>query len=136
MIIRALDDHTLVCGQIAPEDVAALAEEGVTLLVNNRPDGEDSDQPPAVDIEAAATAAGIAYRFVPVRYGIGPTEIQGMRAAVGAAGDGKLLMFCRSGTRSALTWALAKRADGEAAESVSRRVSDAGFDPTPIAHLL
>ena len=136
MIIRKLDDHTSVCGQVAPEEVAGLAEQGVTMLVNNRPDGEDPDQPPAAQIEAAARAAGIAYRFVPVQRGIGPAEIEGMREAIAEAGDGKLLAFCRSGTRSALTWALAKRADGALAEEVSRSVSAAGFDPAPIAHLL
>ena len=135
-MIRTLDDRTLVSGQIAPDEVGGLAEQGVTMLVNNRPDGEDSQQPLACEIEAAADAAGIAYRFVPVLRGIGPAEIDAMREAIRAAGDGKILAFCRSGTRSALTWALAKRADGESAESVVRQVTQAGFDPAPIAHLL
>jgi len=136
MIVRQLDDHTWVCGQVAPEEIAVLADQGVTMLVNNRPDGEDPLQPRGCDIERAAQAARIAYRFVPVRYGIGPSEIEGMREAVRAAADGKLLAFCRSGTRSALTWALAKRAEGAASEQVVKQVSDAGFDPAPIAHLL
>ena len=136
MIIRKLDDHTSVCGQVAPHEIAGLAERGVTMLVNNRPDGEDPDQPRAAEIEAAARAAGIAYRFVPVQRGIGPAEIEGMREAIADAGEGSLLAFCRSGTRSALTWALAKRADGASAEDVAQRVSEAGFDPGPIAHLL
>lgn len=135
-MIRQLDERTLVSSQVAPGEVAALAEQGVTMIVNNRPDGEDSEQPPGADIAAAAEAAGIAYRFVPVRYGIGPAEIDGMRAAVAATGDGKLLAFCRSGTRSALTWALAKRAEGAPADEVALRVSEAGIDPAPIAHLL
>lgn len=136
MITRKLDDHTAVCGQVAPEEIAGLAEQGVTMLVNNRPDGEDAEQPLAAEIDAAARAAGIAYRFVPVRYGIGPTEIDGMREAIHGAGEGKLLAFCRSGTRSALTWALARRTDGVPAEVVARQLRDAGFDPSPIAHLL
>lgn len=136
MILRELDDHTLVCGQVAPHEIAGLAEQGVTMVVNNRPDGEDSGQPLGGELEEAARSAGIAYRFVPVRYGIGPAEIEGMREAITTAGDGKLLAFCRSGTRSALTWALAKRAEGAAAEELSRQLSDAGFEPGPIAHLL
>ena len=39
---RQLDEKTLVNGQISPEDVPALKEIGVTLIVNNRPDGEDA----------------------------------------------------------------------------------------------
>jgi uncharacterized protein (TIGR01244 family) len=57
-MIRQLDDRTLVSGQIAPHEVAGLAEQGVTLLVNNRPDGEETGQPLAREIERAADAAG------------------------------------------------------------------------------
>jgi len=135
-VIRTLDGRSLVSGQVAPEEVAGLAEQGVTMLVNNRPDGEDADQPLACEIEAAAEAAGIGYRFVPVQRGIGPSEVEAMREAMLATGDGKMLAFCRSGTRSALTWALAMRAEGESAERVVGQVREAGFDPTPIAHLL
>jgi uncharacterized protein (TIGR01244 family) len=49
-MIRQLDDRTLVSGQIAPHEVAGLAEQGVTVLVNNRPDGEEPGQPMAADI--------------------------------------------------------------------------------------
>ena len=135
-MMRRLDERTLVSGQVQPAEIAALTAQGVTMLVNNRPDGEDPDQPLACDIEAAAQAAGIAYRFIPVQRGIGPAEIEGMRDAMQSAGDGTMLAFCRSGTRSALTWALAKRAEGASAEEVARQVRDAGLDPSPIAHLL
>ena len=100
-MIRQLDDRTLVSGQIAPHEVAGLAEHGVTMLVNNRPDGEEPGQPQASDIEAAAEAAGIAYRFVPIIRGIGPADVEEMQKALREARDGKLLAFCRSGTRSA-----------------------------------
>ena len=135
-MIRQLDDRTLVSGQIAPHEVAELAGQGVTMLVNNRPDGEEPDQPLAGDIEAAAEAAGIAYRFVPILRGIGPADVEAMRDAMGEAGDGKLLAFCRSGTRSALTWALASRASGARREEIEERLREEGFNPSPIAHLL
>jgi uncharacterized protein (TIGR01244 family) len=135
-MIRQLDDKTMVSGQIAPHEVASLAEQGVTMLVNNRPDGEEPGQPFAGDIEDAAAAAGIAYRFVPIIRGIGPADVEAMQEAMGAAGDGKLLAFCRSGTRSALTWALARREEGVPREEVEQRVSEAGFNVGPIQHLL
>jgi uncharacterized protein (TIGR01244 family) len=135
-MIRQLDDRTLVSGQIAPHEVAALAAEGVTVLVNNRPDGEDPDQPLAADIERAALEAGIAYHFVPIIRGIGPADIESMQTAMRDAGEGKLLAFCRSGARSAYAAALAKRQSGASAEEVGERLTAAGFDPSPIAHLL
>ncbi|HVM37572.1 MAG TPA: sulfur transferase domain-containing protein, partial [Sphingomicrobium sp.] len=49
-MLRQLDDKTLVSGQILPQQVAELRRHGVTLIVNNRPDGEDEGQPPSVAI--------------------------------------------------------------------------------------
>jgi uncharacterized protein (TIGR01244 family) len=135
-MIRQLDERTLVSGQIAPHEVAGLAEQGVTLIVNNRPDGEEAGQPFASEIEEAAAQAGIAYRFVPILRGIGPADVEEMHKALRDAEGGKLLAFCRSGTRSALACALAHREEGVSADEVEQRLADAGFDPAPIAHLL
>jgi len=135
-MIRQLDHRTLVSGQIAPHDVAGLAKQGVTLIVNNRPDGEEAGQPLAGEIEEAAAQAGIAYRFVPIIRGIGPADVEAMQEALRSASDGKLLAFCRSGTRSALTLAVAQHEEGASAEDVQQQLLQAGFDPSPIAHLL
>ena len=135
-MIRQLDEKTLVSGQIAPHEVAGLAEQGITLLVNNRPDGEEQGQPLAGEIEEAAAAAGISYRFVPIIRGIGPADVEEMQKALREAKDGKLLAFCRSGTRSALTLAVAQREEGASVEEVTRMLNQAGFDHGPIAHLL
>ena len=110
-MLRRLDDRTSVSGQIRPEDVAGLAEAGVTMLINNRPDGEEPDQPPGADVEA-------------------------MQDALEAAGGGRTLAYCRSGNRSALAWALAMRAQGRSREEVEQQVAAAGFNVAPIAHLL
>jgi len=135
-MIRQLDDRTLVSGQIAPHEVAGLAEHGITVIVNNRPDGEEPGQPMAADIEAAAADAGIAYHFVPIIRGIGPADVEEMQKAWREAEGGKLLAFCRSGKRSAFACALAHRDEGAPREDVERRLTDAGFDYGPIAHLL
>ena len=133
---RQLDDKTLVGGQIAPGDVAALQAQGVTLIVNNRPDGEDAGQPTSDEIEAAATAAGVAYRHVPIARGMGPSDVEAMREAIHAAADGKMFAFCRSGNRSTLAWAVAKSEDGAARADLERCAEGAGFTLGPISHLL
>jgi uncharacterized protein (TIGR01244 family) len=135
-MIRQLDDKTLVGGQIHPHEVAGLAEQGVTMLVNNRPDFEEPGQPLASEIEEAAAEAGISYRFVPIIRGIGPADVEAMQQARRETGEGKMLAFCRSGTRSALATALAKREDGEAREEIELSLAQAGVDSGPIAHLL
>ena len=133
---RQLDDKTLVDGQIAPADVAALKTLGVTMIVNNRPDGEDEGQPTSDEIEAAATAAGIEYRHVPIARGMGPSDIEAMRDALHAAGEGKIFAYCRSGNRSTLAWAVAKNEDGVPREELERCAEGAGFTLGPVAHLL
>jgi len=135
-MIRRLDDRTFVSGQIAPHEVAGLAEHGVTMIVNNRPDGEDPGQPLASHIEEAARAAGISYRFLPIRRGPGPSEVGELQEAMRECGDGKLLAFCRSGARSTFAWALARREEGMDLDEVERCAEGAGVSLAPISHLL
>jgi uncharacterized protein (TIGR01244 family) len=135
-MIRQLDDKTLVAGQLAPEDLPALKAQGVTMVVNNRPDNEDPGQPLSVDMEAAARAAGLEYRHIPIRYGIGPSDVDDMRDALAATGEGKLLAYCRSGNRSTLAWAVARAEDGVEPDELHRRAEAAGFNLGPVAHLL
>lgn len=133
--VRELDVKTLVSSQIRPSDVERLKELGVTMIVNNRPDGEDPGQPGAAEIEAAAERAGIAYRHVPIARGIGPADVESMREAIEAA-DGKLLAYCRSGNRSTLAWAVARREQGASIEELQQAAAAAGVDLAPVAHLL
>ena len=132
---RQLDDKVLVSGQIHPDEVAALVGEGITMLVNNRPDGEEPGQPLGVEIEEAARAVGLDYSAIPIIRGIGPADAEAMQEAIKSAG-GKLLAFCRTGTRSSLAWALAKNDEGMRREEIEERLRSVGVDPTPIAHLL
>lgn len=134
-MICQLDDKTLVAGQIAPHEVAALKGQGVTMIVNNRPDGEEPGQPTGAEIEEAAEAAGLTYCAVPIHRGIGPADVEAMQEAIEAA-DGKVLAYCRSGTRSTLAWALARRKQGAAVEDVAEAAARAGVDLAPVAHLL
>jgi uncharacterized protein (TIGR01244 family) len=135
-MLRALDDKVMVAGQIAPDQVAALKRLGVNMIVNNRPDGEDAGQPTAADIEAAARAAGLGYRWVPIRRGPGPAEVEAMQEAMRDCADGKLLAFCRSGARSTFAWALARHEEGVDRDALEQAAAGAGISLAPIAHLL
>ena len=134
--LRKFDDQISVCGQITVESVAGLPAQGVTMLINNRPDGEDPGQPAAGDIEAAAERAGLAYRHIPIIRGMGPADVEAMDQAIEQANGGKVLAFCRSGNRSALVSALARRRQGIAQATIEQQLIAAGVDPSPIAHLL
>jgi uncharacterized protein (TIGR01244 family) len=133
--MRQLDEKTVVSGQIAAAEVAQLKAQGVTMVVNNRPDDEELGQPLAADIKQAAEAAGIEYRFIPIARGIGPADAEAMQEAMRAC-DGKMLAFCKSGTRSTYVWAVAQAQQGRPREEIERAAAEAGYDLTPVAHLL
>ncbi len=99
---HALTDDVCVAPQLGPEHMAAAAAAGFKSVVNNRPDFEHGpDQPTHAAIEAAARAAGLEYRFLPVSGGWqSPEQIAAMAVLLDEL-PRPLLMFCRSGSRSA-----------------------------------
>jgi uncharacterized protein (TIGR01244 family) len=106
--LRAVAADVYVAPQLAPEAMAEAARLGFRSVVNNRPDFEHGlDQPSNADIEAAARAAGLEYRFLPVN-GMyqSPADAAAM-AELLAQLPRPLLMFCRSGARSTRLYALA-----------------------------
>ena len=128
---RVTDDYS-VAPQIAPEDLAVAKEQGFVLVINNRPDGEDPSQPPSAVMEAAAKAEGLDYLYNPVRGTPGPEQVEAQAEAIDKA-DGPVLAFCRSGTRSIVTWALGQKAAGvrDKAELV-KLGAGAGYDLGPV----
>lgn len=123
-----------VAGQIAPEEVAGLARQGVTTIVNNRPDGEEMGQPSGTEIGEAAREAGIGYLHLPIAGGFSADQVDAM--AVATEQPGRMLAFCKSGTRSTLLWALARARTGDDPQELAARALAAGYDLTPIARYL
>lgn len=100
--LQAIAPDICAAPQLTPDAMAEAAAMGFKSVVNNRPDFEHgSDQPTSAEIQAAAHAAGLQYRHLPVAGGYqSPEEIAAM-AALLAELPRPLLMFCRSGARSA-----------------------------------
>lgn len=133
---RRIDDNVLASPQITVGDVAEAKALGVTLIVNNRPDGEAEDQTPGRDIEAAAKAAGMGYVAIPVSHaGFGPGQVEAMRAALDAS-EGPVLAYCRSGTRSTLLWALAEAKAGKNPTVIASKAAGGGYDIAPIRQMV
>jgi uncharacterized protein (TIGR01244 family) len=128
---RPLSETVLVSGQIEAREVPLFAASGVTIIVNNRPDGEEADQPPGAEIEAAARAAGLDYVHIPIADGFSDEKIAAMGEALANAG-GNALIYCKSGTRSAFLWALARARQGAEADELVFRAAQAGYDLRPI----
>ncbi|MET4683176.1 TIGR01244 family sulfur transferase [Brevundimonas faecalis] len=123
----ALNPTVWLSGQINPNDLPALAAElGLRRIVNNRPDREEPGQPTGEDVRAAAEAAGLDYVAAPVS-GF-PDEVAVARVHEALIDDAPTLLFCRSGMRSAATWALAQRLRGVDAETLRAQAHAAGYD--------
>ena len=136
-MFRTLTDRILVAPQISVDDVAEAQAQGVTMIVNNRPDDEEPGQVNVAQIEAAALKAGIAYIAVPVAHGgFAPWQLDGMAQALEQAGDGKLLAYCRSGTRSTLLWALTRARAGDHPDVLAAQAAAAGYDISPVRQIM
>jgi len=103
---REITETYSVSPQLLPEDMAALAADGVALVINNRPDAEIPPQVQAAAMRGAAEAAGLAFVDNPVVHGALTMDIvETQRAAIeGAAGP--VHAYCASGNRSTIVWGL------------------------------
>lgn len=131
MDMRRLSDDFAVSPQIAPGDLDEVKACGFARVVSNRPDGEDPGQPTADEIAAAAEAAGLDFRHIPVVGGFAEADIAAMAEALDSA-DGPVFAFCRSGTRSTLLWALARATRGDDPEAIASAAAAAGYDIAPV----
>jgi uncharacterized protein (TIGR01244 family) len=105
MNFSQIADNYAVAPQIAPDDVAVLAEQGFVAIICNRPDDEDSGQPTAAEISAACDAAGLAFHHIPVSGMPVASEVIQEQHRLIADSGGPVLGYCRSGQRSQFIWA-------------------------------
>lgn len=123
----ALNDRIWLSGQISPDALADTASRlGFRKVVNNRPDHEEPGQPTSAEVRAAAEAAGLTCLDAPVRGMPDPDTVE--RVAQFLEDGEPTLMFCRSGMRSAATWALAERQRGADADDLRQQALAAGYD--------
>ena len=123
---RPLSATVWASPQLAPEALADLAAAGVRQIISNRPDGEDPGQPTAAEMETAARTVGLSFIWIPVSGMPGPSQAE---TVSGALADGlPTVMFCRSGTRSAIVWAMAERMRGADADDLRAAAASAGYD--------
>ena len=126
MKIVKLTETIAVSEQIAPENVAQIAAAGYRVLVNNRPDGEEANQPSNADIAAAAEAAGLEYHYIPITAGNFPGPDFGQMRTLLDNSALRVLAFCRTGTRCANLWVASR--DDESRERARVQAHRLGYD--------
>lgn len=122
MKIVKLSESLGVSAQISPADVAAIADAGYDVIVNNRPDGEEVGQPTSEAFAAAASEAGLDYFHLPVTAQDFPgADFSRMSELLADEGQ-RVLAFCRSGTRCTNLWVVSREpAQREDALEVARQ---------------
>ena len=135
MKLAVLTPNVTVLGQPSVDEIAELAERGYRSIISNRPENETEDQPSWLDLKAAAAARGMDAVQIPIVMGqISNEQIDAFREALERLPK-PIAVFCRSGTRAALMWALAN----EAKLTVDERFAiarEAGYDLEPFRQRL
>ena len=127
--VAYLTPSIAVAGTLAREDFARIAAQGITTIVNNRPDGEEAGQLTAREETELARLAGIAYIFLPAAKHevLEPYFVDALDKTL-ASISGPLLLHCRSGLRSTIAWAAVAVRSGVALDKVMATAKSAGHD--------
>ena len=132
---REVAPDYFVAPQLIADDFAAARAAGIRTVINNRPDGEATDQLSDGEARTLAAAAGLHYAFVPVVSGRMAAEDVSTLVETIAIHPGPYLAYCRSGTRSCHLWALATAGDRPVEETI-RAAAVAGYDLAPLRPVL
>jgi uncharacterized protein (TIGR01244 family) len=135
MQLHVIDATLAVAAQMQPEELAGLAEQGFAAVICNRPDGEEPGQPPLDDMRRAAQEDGLAFHHIPVAGGLFPPAAVAAFAAIRRGTQGKVLAYCRTGTRAASLDALAN-VRGLSVKDRLTNAKAAGYDLSALAERL
>jgi uncharacterized protein (TIGR01244 family) len=103
-----LDNQVSVSGQITIEEVAALAADGVEVVVCNRPDNESADQTAYELIAEAAKKCGL--QVINIPFTGGQMQAEHISEFINVLDSGKRIhAYCRTGNRSSQLWNAAKQ---------------------------
>jgi uncharacterized protein (TIGR01244 family) len=112
MEYRQISEDYSVSGQIQPEEVAAIKAAGFKSVICNRPDDEQPGQPSADSVKAAADAAGLGFRYIPVVSGqITAENVEDQAEALDEL-EGPVFAYCRSGARCTNLYGLIQQSKG------------------------
>jgi len=127
MELRKISDNLSVSSQIDVGDVAKIRDAGFSTIVNNRPDGEEDDQPLWADIEAETTRLGLKFVNLPVVMVATTPEVVEQTGKVLNEASEPVLLYCRSGTRCTQIWALTQ-INILPKEEILKTALEAGYD--------
>ncbi|MDK4698306.1 TIGR01244 family sulfur transferase [Kingella negevensis] len=132
MAIEKIADYLYVSNQLDERWAKRVAMYDIKTVICNRPDGEEPNQPSFETVKGWLNAAGIEHViYMPVVMdSIDDAALQEFQETV-AKSPAPILAYCRSGTRSAMMWALAQTKRGVEVNSLIKAAELANIDLEP-----
>ena len=113
--------------QIDERDLLNLADDGVQLIICNRPDGESANQPSFNVIKKAAQELGI--DAVSIAFKSGEMDLHHIKTFTRLLNAGKKThAYCRTGNRSFCLYAAFHASTGKTKEEIIALSKEFGFD--------
>ncbi len=117
-----------VAPQLEAEDFGALARRRFRTIIDNRPDDEPGVSVASGEARALAGRLGLVFRYLPVSCcDVLERKVIACSAEALAGLPRPILAYCKSGTRSAMLWALAS-VRWSPLDVVMRQLRAAGFE--------
>lgn len=126
-----INNQVSVSDQIQESDLQELANNGVDILLCNRPDGESADQPSLAELASAAKDLGLDVQEISFKSGEMNAGHVDLFKAVLSTGR-KLHAFCRTGNRSLSLYTAAALSAGAEPAELQRIASATGFDMSTV----
>lgn len=132
MPIEKIADYLYVSKQLDERIAKRAAQYEIKTVICNRPDGEDPHQPDFETVKTWLTEHGIEHVvYLPTTMDtLNETTMQEFRDTV-AQSPAPILAYCRTGTRSAMLWALNQVRRGVEVNSVIKAAELANINLEP-----
>ena len=124
--MKKVSDNYYVSSQISEEDLLSFKNEGFSLIVCNRPNGEEEDQTDFELIHERCKSMGLTFINLPMILDDLQSELIFETKKI-LDKNKKTLAYCRTGTRSIILWACANVLKEKVDETI-KMVSRAGYD--------
>lgn len=128
MPIEKIADYLYISKQVDQRITKRIASYGIKTVICNRPDGEEPNQPDFETVKAWLHAAGIEnVIYMPtIMNDIDDKALAQFQETI-ANSPAPILAYCRSGTRSAMLWALNQAKRGVEVNSLITAAGLAGI---------
>lgn len=133
MGIEKIADYLYISRQLTERTAKLAAQYDVKTVICNRPDGEEANQPDFETVKKWLHAAGIEnVVYMPTTVDkIDDAQLKEFQETISQS-PAPIVAYCRTGTRSALMWALNQAKRGVEVNSLIRAADLAGIDLTPM----